>query len=63
MYGNRCGEKLFCNRNEKGFGSEIFPASVAGIVAGDALVSYWPICFPVPEVFAKVNSAQFLSRC
>ena len=43
------------------------PAIYSGIVAVDApVVSYWPIFFPVPsnsprvpEVFAKVNSAQF----
>ena len=39
-------------------------AKASGIVTGDALVSYWPI-FPlppvtVPEVFAKLNLAQFL---
>ena len=40
------------------------PAIVSGIVTGDAPVSYWPIFSPslvtVPEVFAWVNSAQFL---
>ena len=40
------------------------PAIVSGIVTGDAPVSYWPIFFlslvTVPEVFAWVNSAQFL---
>ena len=40
------------------------PASVSGIVTGDAPVSYWPIFSPslvkIPEVFAWVNSAQFL---
>ena len=43
---------------------EMRPAVVSGIVIGDALVSYWPIFSPslvtVPEVFANVNSAQFL---
>ena len=39
-------------------------AKNSGIVIGDSPVSYWSI-FPlslvtVPEVFAKVNSAQFL---
>ena len=39
--------------------------SVSGIVTRDVPVSYWPIVFfalalvTVPEVFAKVNSAQF----
>ena len=40
------------------------PAIVSGIVTGDVPVSYWPIFFlslvTVPEVFAWVNSAQFL---
>ena len=35
-------------------------------VTGDAQVSYWPIYSLslkiVPEVFAEVNSTQFLSR-
>ena len=36
----------------------------SGIVDGDAPVSYWPFFFSlspvtVPEVFAKVNQAQF----
>ena len=42
------------------------PAIVSGIVIGDALISYWLIfslsLITVPEVFAKVNSAQFPSR-
>ena len=41
-------------------------AIVSGIGIGDALISYWPIfCLSpitIPEVFAKVNSAQFPSR-
>ena len=40
------------------------PAVASGIVSEDASVSYWPIFSPslvtVPEVFAWVNSAQFL---
>ena len=41
-------------------------AVVSEIVTGDAPVSYWPIFSPVPivtvpEVFAKVNSVQFVS--
>ena len=53
--------------HEKGTGTEMRPAIVSGIVIGDALISYWLIFFPlsqitVPEVFAKVNSAQFPSR-
>ena len=39
---------------------------VFGIVTGDAPVSYWSIFLlslaTVPEVFAKVNSAQFPSQ-
>ena len=42
------------------------PASVSRIVTGDAPVCYWSV-FPLskvtaPEVFEKVNSAQFPSR-
>jgi len=42
------------------------PASVSGIVIGDTPVCYWSV-FPLsqvtaPEVFEKVNSAQFPSR-
>ena len=42
------------------------PASVSGVVIGDAPVCYWSV-FPLsqvtaPEVFEKVNSAQFPSR-
>ena len=44
------------------------PATVCGIVTGDALVSYWPIFFSlplvtVPGVFAGVNSVQFPLDC
>ena len=53
-------------RIEKGTGAEMRPAMVPGIVTKDALVSYWPIFFLFlvtdPEVFARVNSAQFLSE-
>ena len=49
----------------KGTGAEMRPAVVSGIVTGGASVSYWPIfslfLVTVPEVFAKVNSAQFRS--
>ena len=43
------------------------PALVSGIVSTDSPVSYWPIFLALsqitdPEVFAKVNSAQFSSR-
>ena len=52
--------------NEKGTGVEMLLAIISGIVTYDALVSYWLIFFlflvTVPEVFAKVNSAQVLSR-
>ena len=48
-------------KNEKGPGAELCPAIDFGIVTGDAPVSYWsPETFP--EVFAKVNSTQSLSR-
>ena len=48
-------------------GAEMHPALVSGMVSRDSLVSYWPIFVvssPVtdPEVFAKVNAAQFPSR-
>ena len=50
----------------EGTGVEIRPAMVSGIVTGHAPVSYWPIFFfpvpsKVPEVFAKINPAQFPS--
>ena len=35
--------------NEMGAGTEMCLAIVSGIVAGDSLVSYWPIFFPVPS--------------
>ena len=34
MYGNRCGEKLFCNRNEKGLGPKFFPQVLLGSLLG-----------------------------
>ena len=61
--------KLCCRRhfrNEKGTGVEMLLAITYGIVTDNALVSCWLIFFlflvTVPEVFAKVNSAQVLSR-
>ena len=50
--------------NGKGTGAEMRPAIVSGIVTENALVSYWPITFPVPspEVFVKDNSVQSPSR-
>ena len=53
-------------RNEKRTEAETHPAVVCGIVTGDSLVSDWPILFSlsvvtVPQVFAKVNSVQFVS--
>ena len=48
-------------RNERGTGAEMRPAIVSGSVTGDAPVSYWPVLEIVPELFAKVNSAQFPS--
>ena len=55
-----------CFRNKKRTEAETHPAVISGIVTGDAPVSYWPIFSPVPivtvpEVFAKVNSVQFVS--
>ena len=42
------------------------PAIASGIVTVDAPVSYWSIfqlsLVTVPEVFAEVNSTQFLYR-
>ena len=51
-------------RNEKGNWADLTVVTTSGIVTEDALLSYWSI-FPlspgtVPEVFAKINSAQFL---
>ena len=52
-------------RKKKGTGAEMRPAIDSGIVTDDAPVSYWPIFSQsletVPEVFAKVNSANFPS--
>ena len=48
-------------RNEKRTGAEMRPAIVSGSVTGDAAVSYWSVPEIVPELFAKVNSAQFPS--
>ena len=50
-------------RNEKETGDEMSPAIVSGIVTGDAPFSqFFPVSIvTVPEVFAKVNSVQFLS--
>ena len=55
-------------RNEKRTEAETHPAVVSGIVTGDAPVSYSigqffsPVpTVTVPEVFAKVNSVQFVS--
>ena len=50
-------------RNEKVIGAEMLPAITLSTVTRDSLVSYWPIFFlslvTVPNVFPKVNSAQF----
>ena len=45
-------------KNGKGTGAEMRPAIVSGIVTENALVSYWPITFPVPspEVFTLLIS-------
>ena len=50
-------------KREEGW-SQVCPLIVSGILTGDAPVSYWPIFFSlspvtVPEVFTKVNQAQF----
>ena len=45
-------------RNEKGTGAEICPEIVSGNVTGDAPVSCWSVLEIVPELFAKVNSAN-----
>ena len=70
-----CEERLLRSRNfatilhlrkEKGTGVKMCPAIVSGFVTEHAPVNYWSIFFlclvTVPEVFAKVNSAQFPSR-
>ena len=53
-------------RNEKGGEAEMCPASVSGMVTGEAPVSFWPISplvlVTVPDVFAKVKSTQFPTR-
>ena len=49
---------MICHyRNEEGTGIEVRPAIVSGIVTGIVTGEA-----PVQEAFAKVNSAQFLSR-
>ena len=47
--------------NERVTGAKMRPAIVSGSVTGDTPVSYWPVLETVPELFAKVNSAQFPS--
>ena len=54
-------------RKERGTGVEMRPAIVSGMVAEDALISYWLVLFSlllltVPEAFARANSAQSFSR-
>ena len=48
-------------RNDRGTGAEMRPAIVSGSVTGDTPISYWPVLEIVPELFAKVISAQFPS--
>ena len=48
-------------RNDKGTGAEMRAAIVSESVTGDASVSYWSVLQIVPELFVKVNSAQFPS--
>ena len=43
--------------NEKGNEAVMCPAAVSGIFTGNALVSYWPVFFPVP-----CNSARSLLK-
>ena len=40
-------------KNEKGTGAEMRPAIVPGIVTENALVSCWPIFFPVPSTGSR----------
>ena len=47
-------------RTEKGTGAEMRPAIFSGIVTGN--VPFFLSLITVPEVFAKVNSAQIPSR-
>ena len=63
-----CQRKLIKRVLATGTGAEMRPATVCGIVTGDALVSYWPIFFSLPLVtvpggFAGVNSVQFPLDC
>jgi len=55
----------YFRNDKKKTGADKRPASVSGIVTGDAPVSYWPIfslsLVTVPEVFMKVESAKFSS--
>ena len=58
---------IFQFRDEKGTGAEIYPANVSGIDtpwgrACQPLAIFFLSLKTVPEVFAKVYSAQFLSR-
>ena len=48
-------------RNDKGAGAEMRPAIISGSVTGHTPISYWPVLETDPELFAKVNSAQFPS--
>ena len=48
-------------RNERRTGAKVRPAIVSGSVTGDTPVSYWPVLETDPELFVKVNSAQFPS--
>ena len=49
-------------RNEEGTGADMRPAIISGIVTMDAPADFCPSLVTVPEVFAKINSAQFPSR-
>ena len=54
-------EKLvqFATLKRSGKLGELDFSKTSGIVTEDAPFSYWPIALPCPQVFAKVNSAQF----
>ena len=74
MYGNRCGEKLFCNRMvsatlklRREMGPKFVPQGLLGSFPGtcrSGIGQFFSMSLvTVPEVFAKVNTVQFLFRC
>ena len=73
MYGNRCGEKLFCNRLvfatlklRREMEPKFFPQGLLGSFPGtrrSGIGQFFSMSLvTVPEVFAKVNTVQVLSR-